>query len=74
MILWFNSSTSTIYKFLKKELLRTKISQEAHSMKSKERSWALTKEYSILEVKKDHEGPKSQKEEKKKEIIIINKK
>ena len=40
-------------------------------MKNKERSWALTKEDPILEVKKDHEGPNSQKEGKKKEIIII---
>ena len=43
-------------------------------MKNKERSWALTKEDPILEVKKDHEGPKSQKEEKRKEIIIKKKK
>ena len=40
-------------------------------MKSKERPWVLTKEGLIYEVKKDHEGPKSQKEGKKKEIIII---
>ena len=40
-------------------------------MKSKERSWTLTKEGPIHEVKKDHEGPKSQKRRKKKEIIII---
>ena len=40
-------------------------------MKSKERPWVLTKESLIHEVKKDHEGPKSQKEGKKKEIIII---
>ena len=33
-------------------------------MNSKERPWALTKERSIHEVKKDHEGPKSQKKEK----------
>ena len=33
-------------------------------MNSKERSWALTKEGPIHEVKKDHEGPKSQKKEK----------
>ena len=55
-------------------MLRTKISQENQSMKNKERSWALTKEDPILEVKKDHEGPKSQKEEKRKEIIINKKK
>ena len=35
-------------------------------MKSKERPWALTKEGPIHEVKKDHEGPKSQKEGKRK--------
>ena len=40
-------------------------------MKSKERLRVLTKEDLIHEVKKDHEGPKSQKEGKKKEIIII---
>ena len=40
-------------------------------MKSKERPWALTKEGPIHEVKKDHEGPKSQKEVEKKEMIII---
>ena len=40
-------------------------------MKSKERPWVLTKEDLIYEVKKDCEGPKSQKEGKKKEIIII---
>ena len=34
-------------------------------MKSKERPWVLTKEDIIHEVKKDHEGPKSQKEGKK---------
>ena len=33
-----------------------------HSMKSKERPWALTKKDSIHEVKKDHKGPKPQKE------------
>ena len=38
---------------------------KAHSMKSKERPWVLTKEGLIYEVKKDHEGPKSQKEGKK---------
>ena len=43
-------------------------------MKSMNRSWTLTKEGSIHEVKNDHEGPKSQKEGKKKEIIIIKKK
>ena len=43
-------------------------------MKSKEIPWTLTKEGPIHEVKKDHKGPKSQKEEKKKEIIIIKKK
>ena len=40
-------------------------------MKSKERLWVLTKEGLIYKVKKDHLGPKSQKEGKKKEIIII---
>ena len=40
-------------------------------MKSKEKPRVLTKEDLIHEVKKDHEGPKSQKEGKKKEIIII---
>ena len=40
-------------------------------MKNKERPRVLTKEDLIHEVKKDHEGPKSQKEGKKKEIIII---
>ena len=34
-------------------------------MKSKERQWVSTKEDLIHEVKKDHEGPKSQKEGKK---------
>ena len=45
-------------------------------MKSKERPWVLTKEGPIHETKKDHEGPKSQKEgkRKKKKIIIIKKK
>ena len=43
-------------------------------MKSKEKPWVLTKEGLIYEVKKDHEGPKSQKERKKKEIIITIKK
>ena len=43
-------------------------------MKSKERLWVLTKEGLIYKVKKDHLGPKSQKEGKKKEIIIIKKK
>ena len=50
-----------------------KFHKKAHSMKSKERSWALTKEGLIHEVKKDHEGSKSQKEWKKKEIIITKK-
>ena len=35
-------------------------------MKNKERPWALTKKGQIHEVKKDHEGPKSQKEGKRK--------
>ena len=35
-------------------------------MKGKERPWALTKEGLIREVKKDHEGLKSQKEGKRK--------
>ena len=35
-------------------------------MKSKERPRVLTKEDLIHEVKKDHEGPKSQKKEKRK--------
>ena len=34
-------------------------------MKSKERLWVLTKEGLIYKVKKDHLGPKSQKEGKK---------
>ena len=38
----------------------------ANSVKSKEKPWALTKEDPIHEVKKDHEGPKSQKEGKRK--------
>ena len=38
----------------------------AHSVKSKEKPWALTKEDPIHEVKKNHEGPKSQKEGKRK--------
>ena len=33
-------------------------------MKSKERPWALTKEGSTCEVKKDYEGPKPKKKEK----------
>ena len=40
-------------------------------MKSKERPWVSTKEGPIHEVKKDHEGPKSQKRRKRKEIIIV---
>ena len=40
-------------------------------MRSKEKPWVLTKDGPIHEAKKDHEGPKSQKEGKKKEIIII---
>ena len=40
-------------------------------MNSKERLWVLTKEGLIYKVKKEHLGPKSQKEGKKKEIIII---
>ena len=40
-------------------------------MKSKERSWVLTKEGPIHKVKKDYEGPKSQKRRKRKEIIIV---
>ena len=47
-----------------------KFHKKGHSMKSKERPWALIKD-PIHEVKKDHEGPNSQKEGKKKEIIII---
>ena len=35
-------------------------------MKRKERLWALTKEGPTCEVKKDHEGPKAQKEGKRK--------
>ena len=42
-------------------------------MKSKERLWVLTKEGLIYKVKKEHLGPKSQKEGKKKEIIIKKK-
>ena len=38
----------------------------AYSMKSKERPWALTKEGPTHEVKKDHEGVRSQKEGKRK--------
>ena len=34
-------------------------------MKSKERPWALIKEDPIHKVKKDHEGPNSQKEGKR---------
>ena len=48
-----------------------KFHKKAHSMKSKERPWVLTKEGPIDEIKKDDEGPKSQKEGKKKEIIIL---
>ena len=43
-------------------------------MKSKERPWVLTKEGPIDEIKRDDEGPKSQKEGRKKEMIIIIKK
>ena len=39
-----------------------KCNKEAHSTKSKERPWALTKENPAHEVKKDHEGLKAQKE------------
>ena len=35
-------------------------------MNSKERPWALIKEGPIYEVNKDHEGPKFQKEGKRK--------
>ena len=42
-------------------------------MKSKERPWALTNEGPIHEVKKDHEGPKSQKEGKKRKKYNNNK-
>ena len=38
----------------------------AHFMKSKEKPWTLTKEDPIHKVKKDHEGPKFQKEGKRK--------
>ena len=40
-------------------------------MKNTERPLVVTKEGLIYKVKKDHLGPKSQKEGKKKEIIII---
>ena len=43
-----------------------KCDKEVHSMKSKERPWALTKEGPAREVKKDHEGLKAQKEGKRK--------
>ena len=43
-----------------------KFHKKTHSMKSKDRPWTLTKEGPIHEVKNDHEGPKSQKEEKRK--------
>ena len=42
-----------------------KFHKKAHSMKSKERLWVLTKEGLIYIVKKEHLGPKSQKEGKK---------
>ena len=38
-------------------------------MKSKERSWALTKEGPTREVKKDHEGQKAQKKGKRKKKV-----
>ena len=41
-----------------------KFDKKAHSMKIKAKPWALTKEGSAREVKKDHEGPKAQKKEK----------
>ena len=51
-----------------------KFHKKAHSIKSNERPWVSIKECLIHEVKKDHEGPKSQKEgKKKKEIITIMK-
>ena len=43
-------------------------------MKSKERPWTLTKEDPIHKVKKDHEGPKSQKEGKRKKKKMKKKK
>ena len=43
-------------------------------MKSKERPWALTKESPTCEIKKDHEGPKAQKEEKRKKNKNVKKK
>ena len=42
-----------------------KFHKKVHFIKSKERPWALTKENPIHEAKKDHEGPKSQKEGKR---------
>ena len=41
-----------------------KFDKKAHSMKSKARPWALTKERPTHKAKKDHEGPKAQKKEK----------
>lgn len=46
-----------------------KCDKEAHSMKSKEGTWTLTKEGSACEVKKDHGGPKAQKEGKWKKNV-----
>ena len=39
-----------------------KCDKKAHSMKSKERPQVLTKKSPVHDVKKDHEGPKAQKE------------
>ena len=61
------SSLFIYFLFFIKLYWGPKFYKKAHSMKSKERPWALTKEGPIHEVKKDNEGPKSQKEGKRKE-------
>ena len=43
-------------------------------MKSKERPWVLIKESLACEVKNDHEGPKAQKEGKRKKNKKVKKK
>lgn len=50
------------------------MTRKARFMKSKEKLWVLTKEGLTHEVKKDHEGPKAQKEGKIKKKVKKKKK
>ena len=65
-------STMLFFKCSYGPLLGPKFHKKAHSMKCKERSWTLTKEGPIHEVKKDHEGRNPKNNEK--EINNNNKK